>query len=180
MKDDRVDLTWTEGLFTAQVGIMWVLSALFGKQDRDKHGGDIHERWVSSIEGAAGEYVVAKYLGKHWDFTVSQPGDEFEFKADVGPYQVRQAQQHHYRMTLRKGADTDKPDVPFILVTGTMPHYRVRGWMYGREAMQDRYWSDPNGKGYAWWVPANDLRPMETLPGPKEVEEDKLFFEGDL
>jgi len=165
---DEVTLTWTECLICAQVGMMWQVSALFGKQDRNRHGGDIHETWKSHIEGAAGEYAVAKFLDKHWDFVVFS-GDNFKKVADVGVYQVRQAEKHHYRLTLRRGADTDKPDIPFILVTGLMPNFKVRGWVYGREAMQDRYWSDPNGQGSAWWVPVSDLRSMNTLPEPVEV-----------
>jgi len=182
VKDDRVNLIESECLLCAQVGVMQEVSALFGPQDRNRYGGDIHETWKSHIEGAAGEYAVAKFLGMHWDFSVFR-GDDFRKKPDVGPYQVRQAERHHYRLTLRKGADTDKPDVPFILVTGTMPNYRVRGWVYGREAMQDRYWSDPNNRGYAWWVPVDDLHSMETLPDWRkevEVEKEPRFWEGDL
>lgn len=164
MNSDTVTLTWTECLICAQIGSMWEISGRFGPQDRNRYGGDIHETWKSHIEGAAGEYAVGKFLDKHWDFVVFNPKDRFEKVPDVGPYQVRQAEKHHYRLTLRKGADTDKPDVPFILVTGVMPNFRVRGWVYGREAMQDRYWSDPDGGGYAWWVPVANLRLMSTLP----------------
>jgi len=165
-KDDRISLNWSECLLCTQVGVMWELSAMFGSRGGDRYV-DGKTPWKAHIEGAAAEYAAAKYLDRHWACVVFNPKDKFEFVPDVGPWQVRQAEQHNYRLTLRVGKDQQKPNVPFILVTGMMPEYRVRGWKYGRDVMLDRYWSDPNEKGFAWWFPIPELEPMETLPGWK-------------
>ena len=172
---DEVNLSWTESFFCAQVGVMWELSAIYG--ERGPHAYEHDEvGWKAHVEGAAAEYAAAKFVGIHWEPYVVQPHEKFKRVPDVGPFQVRNAEKHHYRLTLRRGRDEQKEDVPFILVTGTIPSFRVRGWLYGREVMVEKYWSDPNGRGLAWWAPVEDLRPMDTL---RFVEIDGWEWEGD-
>lgn len=159
----------------AQLGVMWELSAIFG--DRGDHAYEHDEvGWKAHIEGAAAEYAVAKFLGIFWEPFCNQPHDRFVRKPDVGPFQVRNAEKHNYRLTLRQGRDQEKRNVPFILCTGIIPNFRVRGWLYGREVMVDKYWQDPNGKGFAWWAPVKDLRPMDTL---RTVQIDGWEWESD-
>lgn len=173
---DEINLTWTESLQVAQLGVMWELSAIFGK--RGEHAYEHPQvAWKAHIEGAAAEYAVAKFLGIFWEPFCNQPHDVFVRKPDVGPFQVRNGEKHHYRLTLRPGRDEEKPNVPFILCTGILPNFRVRGWLYGREVIQAKYYEDPGNKGApAWWAPIADLRTMESL---RMVEIDGWAWQGD-
>lgn len=61
----------------------------------------------------------------------------------------------------------DPKDRYYILAIGT--HVRgtpvkVVGGIWGKDAMKDEWWKDPNGKGFAWWVPFEELFPVEKLP----------------
>lgn len=163
MENDAVNLSWTESFFCAQVGAMWELSAIFG--ERGDHAYEHPEvEWKAHIEGYAAEYAAAKFVGIFKEPFVVQPFEKFKRVADVGPFQVRGAARHDYRLTLRPGRDETKRNIPWILVTGIIPNFRVRGWLYGREVMVDENWEDPGNKGqFAWWAKVEDLRPMDTL-----------------
>lgn len=145
----------SEMRIAVEVGVQRQLDAI--KNDRKDRGTFVlDDYWTGTIEGSAGELVVAKFLDRYWS------GNFGDFKADdVGPYQVRWTRYANGHLLVH---DFDKPHRAFILVTGLMPKYRVHGWRWGRDAQQKKYWSNPTGKRWAFWVPQADLHPMTDLP----------------
>jgi len=149
---DTVTLTWHEVAMAAEVGKLRYLSAI--KHNRRGRPGYEGGRWTEHIEGAAGEYAVAKFLGIHWDGSV----DAFQ-RADVGRLEVRTRSRHDWDLIVRQD---DADDSPFVLVTGQAPEYRVRGWIRGGEAKRPEWLRDHGHHGPAWFVPAAALRDIET------------------
>jgi hypothetical protein len=120
------------------------------------HGVDPDKRWDSHIEGCGGEVAVAKHTGTYWSANIGNLQAR-----DVGDYQVRCAPPHLPFLRLHK---TDHDDDPFVLAIGRMPHYRLFGWLYAGEGKKDHWWSDPQrSKRWAYFVPVQFLRPMDTL-----------------
>jgi len=121
---------------------------------RDAHGLSSKKDGLGlHIAGACGEMAVAKWRGVYWGGHVNT------FKgADLGRnVQVRTRSDHKWDLIVRSDdADNDA----FVLVTGTAPLLVLRGWMWGREAKQDRYLDTHGGREQAWFVPQADLRPM--------------------
>ena len=100
------------------------------------------------IEGALGEIVIAKHFKIFW-------GKGSYGADDVGPYEVRQTHHAHGSLIVHP---TDKDDKRYYLVTGILGNYVIRGYMYARDAKQQKYWSDPQGTNRpAYFVPQNDL-----------------------
>lgn len=109
-----------------------------------------------SIEGSAGEVAVAKYLNCYWDYSVNTWQDP-----DLAGFiQVRTRSKFWHDLNVRwKDAEHEV----FVLVTGRMPTYCLRGWAYGHEAKRDEYLKNPGGFHPAFFMPQKDLRPMATL-----------------
>lgn len=149
-----VVLTWSE---VAQAALAGVLRHVESKQlaRPDAHGAEDEDGWGIDIEGAAGELAVAKCLDRYWCGKGKFRG------ADLGPWQVRTAASHEDCLILRRG---DRDGEVFILVTGTAPRFRVRGWIRGVEGKREEYARNPHGRGVAWFVPVTRLHPIETLP----------------
>jgi len=150
----KVRATKWEAWLGAMIGAARRIESLMGGLE-DQHGfsGD---PWGANIEGAIGELMAAKGLGRYWDATVNA------FKApDVGPYQVRTMKD----LIIRPG---DKPHEVFIWVTGACPDYELRGWIWGREARRDEWLKGWGPKPKAWFVPP-PLHRMEDLPSEEEA-----------
>lgn len=118
--------------------------------------------------GACGERAVAKYFDIPWDGNL---GDWTA--ADVGDYEVRTRSSHSYDLPLYKELkDLNKGNAPFILATcqdrGENLYFHIRGWIYGYEAMRDKFWRLPEGDtwtgGHCWLVRADELWPMDQFP----------------
>lgn len=120
------------------------------------------------IGGASAELAVAKWSGLPWSGRLME-GDTFDRyrqagRADVGEdIQVRARRKHWYGLIVYKKS-TDLPNHRFVLACMHRfpPVVELIGWMWGIEAKKPQYWRDdvprPN-----YFVPAKDLRPMETL-----------------
>ena len=109
------------------------------------------------VNGAAGEMAVAKALNLYWKGGIN------EFKnADIGDHiQVRCRSKDGDALIVRDGdSDTEY----FVLVTGKPPSLKVIGWLRGAEAKQEKWVSNPGGRGNAYFVPQQALHPIETLP----------------
>jgi hypothetical protein len=58
----------------------------------------------------------------------------------------------------------DPDDWAYLLVLGhDHPRYQMAGWMWGWEAKQERYWSDPAGDRPAFFIKQGLLRPLAEL-----------------
>lgn len=146
---NAVRLTPHELFMAANVGLRRQVSSLVaGRQDR--HGLNPDDGWRVHIEGACGELAVAKFLGKYWDGSV----DTFRSLPDLDNVEIRTRSKHYYELLIRTD---DDPDKVYILVTGTAPNYRVRGWMKGRDAQRDEWLQNHGGREAAWFVPPEHL-----------------------
>ena len=114
--------------------------------------------WGNSIEGALGEFAVAKYLGLY------PSGIEYYNATDVGKhYEVRTRPKEYMELYLKK---KDKPDKYYILVQGSYGDYTIRGWITAYEVFGHPEWYHNNsGKlSYSYWVPHEFLNSISTLP----------------
>ena len=77
---------------------------------------------------------------------------------DVADWQVRSTRGPTNRLIVHK---TDHDDKRYILVRADLPRFVLVGWILGRDAKRDEWWTDPTGKGrWAYFVPASALHPM--------------------
>lgn len=111
--------------------------------------------WENSIEGALAEMAFARAMNLYWD------GKLYDLtKGDVGFWEIRQTKHLEGKLRIKP---SDNSDAPFVLVTGECGHYFVRGWIYGFEGKQDKYWQDiAKQNRFSFWVPQSDLRPIQT------------------
>jgi hypothetical protein len=114
---------------------------------------DIH------LLGAAGEVAVASYLGlkEHlFKETEARRGS-----ADLpGNIDVKTRSKTAYDLIVQKNEPAEKK---YVLVTIQNKTTLIHGWIYGGEALQEKFWADPAGGRPAYFVGKEHLRPMETL-----------------
>ena len=113
---------------------------------------DIH------LLGAAGEVAVASYLGlkEHlFKETEAKRGSD-----DLPGIDIKTRSKHSYDLIVQK---QENPDKKFVLVTIENQQTLLHGWCYGRQAMDVRYWADPARGRPAFFMPKENLHPMETL-----------------
>lgn len=122
----------------------------------DRHGAHNEppeKRLFFHLNGACGELAFCIMLGVPWPAHVNV-GKEVP---DVPPdWQIKTRSNHNYELLVRTDDEKQKHH-RYVLITGTAPVFVYRGWMRGIDAMQDKYWKDPNGRGPAWFVPQSDL-----------------------
>ena len=114
---------------------------------------DIH------LLGAAGEVAVASYLGlkEHlFKETEAKRGS-----ADLpGNIDVKTRSKSAYDLIVQRGEDGQRI---FVLVTIERQETLIWGWCYGHEASQEHFWADPARGRPAFFMPKENLHPMETL-----------------
>ena len=102
----------------------------------------------SDIDAASAELAVAKALNIY--FKGAAP-----YQVDLGTnIEVRHSADHNNRLIVREKDDTDSV---YVFVTGNTPYMYVRGWINGSDAKLDKFYSSPNGKAHAWFVPQSEL-----------------------
>jgi len=152
----EITLSMWEIMQAAFVGAMRQVSAL-SLNRKSRYGEEGENDWQIHIEGALGEFAVAKYLGIFWNGTLGSI-----HLPDVVTYQVRTRSKHHYDLLVH---DEDKDNDIFILVTGKNGNYVIRGWMVAKQAKnRDKYWKNVGNDRPAYFVPQSDINPIETLP----------------
>jgi hypothetical protein len=105
--------------------------------------------------GAIAECAVAKHFGVAWD-------EGALGAADVGAnIEVRTTHYPRGKLILHKD---DKPNSPYVLVTGVAPTLTIQGWIMGRDGMTFKYWGDAFRTGRPCFaIPQIDLNPIESL-----------------
>ena len=130
------------------------------KRLRGRNGGasfgskalDIH------LLGAAGEMAVASYLGmKHelYKETEAKKGSD-----DLPGVDIKTRSKASYDLIVQKNED---PKKKFVLVTIENQQTLLHGWCYGKDAMQEKFWADPARGRPTFFMPKENLHPMETL-----------------
>jgi hypothetical protein len=154
-----VELSWGEWRRAAYEGVDRFVRA-FARKRASAHGsddGDLRAALWKNMLGALGEAAAAKALDRYWGC-----GDtRLDYGGDVGPYHVRTRALLSYDLTVYP-SDPDDAAI-FLIVPLAAPRFRVQGWLYGREAKQERYWQAPNGR-WAYFVPVADLRALNGAP----------------
>lgn len=150
----KITLTKGEMFLAAQNGTLRVIESII-KGLQDRHGFD-GPGWDINVEGAAGEIAAAKALGTYWGGTVNT----FKSMGDVGDLEVRTRSKDYYELIVREG---DNSNAIFILVTGQSPNYNVVGWIKASDAKQKRWRKTHGGRPPAYFVPHENLRPLEEL-----------------
>jgi hypothetical protein len=159
----RIALTPEEFVEYGTLGLQRLSSAL-EKRRVGAHGfnRNAQERYRIDIEGLHAEYVAAKALNL-LPFTPCV-GELDSAMGDIGPgLQVRSTKYSSGSLLIH---DSDDDDHIFILVTGELGVFDVRGWIYARDGKKKSLWKDYKGRG-AYWVPQSKLRKLDTLPLPE-------------
>ena len=105
--------------------------------------------WENELEGALAEMAVAKALGSFFDPNVGKYGT-----ADVGDYHVRQTKYHDGHLRIERHEKHGK----YLLVTGQMGEYNIRGWIDAEKARQERFLCVKHkGRPPAYWIPQSEL-----------------------
>ena len=110
--------------------------------------------------GAAGEMAVASYLGLK-EFLYKET-EAKRGSCDLPGIDVKTRSRHSYDLIVQKN---EHPDKKFVLVTIENKKTVIHGWIRGKNAMKEQYWSDPAGGRPAYFVPKTALMPMSTLNG---------------
>ena len=104
------------------------------RPDRNEQRGGVEKDPWHEVESACAEYATAKYLRRWWPGNWWSVGKTVDIPPDI---EVRWTE---YEATGRLLVyDQDNPLYRYVLVTGTMPSYRLIGWIYGRDAMDPRF-----------------------------------------
>lgn len=149
----NVTLTKSEMHIAAQLGCLRQLSSTFkGSMSKVPSARD----WDAHICGAAGEMAVAKGLGIYNPMTLDTYRD-----ADLGlDIQVKTRSEDHYDMILSEG---DPSEAVYILVVGSMPDFRIVGWLNGKDAKKKKYFKSFLGN-MRFVVPQSAFKSISTLP----------------
>jgi len=111
--------------------------------------------WGRDIESACAEEAYGKHSDHYWDGSVGR------FRSspfgDVGDTEVRWTRYKNGALILRE-KDIPHIDSWFYLVTGlSTDGYEVVGKIWGRDAMVEKHWKDPDGRGFCWWIEQEHL-----------------------
>jgi hypothetical protein len=162
----RVKLEWTEIRLALVAAGDRNLRAL-NRGRRETYGATPASAWQFHVVGMLGEMAVAKALGVYWQGGWPELDNG---SGDVGSIQVRAT-------TYPDGAlmvyPRDRDEAAYVLVTGVAPILTLAGWIFGRDAKQERYWCTkrPASAGGgdmrepAYRVPQTELRDIDTLDG---------------
>ena len=165
-KSSIVTLTPAELSIGSTVGLQRQLKCLqnsrSGKslKDYEKYWGDPGAKglWGNSIEGALGEFALAKYLG------VYPTGISGYDSTDVGEhYEVRTRPHPLDNLFLKK---RDKKDKYYVLVIGSYGVYELKGWISAPEVFIHEEWYHNNDgrTSMSYWVPDEELNDIKSLP----------------
>lgn len=152
-----VTLTWPEMLTAYQVSAQRRLMALQGKFKPRYGAPEFIGADEMDLFACRAEMAVAKGLNLYWS------GGVGEFDVDVGGLvEVRSIARPGLSLIVHP---KDKWWCPFVLVDASNPpHMKLVGWVFGSDAQDERFWSDPSNKNRpAYFVPQSELNPISEL-----------------
>ena len=144
----KISLTAAEIQIASMVGVQRQIEDIKWN-NHEKMGEKKELAWQRHIEGALSECALAKHLGVYWN---KRPYNE----PDVGDVDVRVT---HYA-TGRLRIDSKDDDFKrYYLLTGLNGEYIIRGWLYGKDGKQMKYWTSPDpDRPPCYWIPQSELR----------------------
>jgi hypothetical protein len=102
--------------------------------------------------------AVASHLGMKsflYQATEAERGS-----CDLPGIDIKTRSKHQYDLIVQKN---EPPEKKYVLVTIENKTTLIHGWIYGGEAMQEKFWADPARGRPAYFVPKEMLRCMSTL-----------------
>jgi hypothetical protein len=153
-----VELNKEEATEAAIMGIHRRMTNLYGElKDLGHHGPPIGGSWWSNdIEAAGAELAFSKFINEKWVGAVNT----FNAPDVEGGWQVRYTDWDNGCLILRK-KDEPKLNQKFVLVTGSMPKYHIRGYIVGKNGVRKKYLKNPHGGKPALFIPQSDLIKFE-------------------
>jgi hypothetical protein len=141
----EIKLSMYEIMMAANVGVMRQVESI--KFNMKHKYIDRGTDWQNHVESALSECAMAKFKNVFWcKRERSAP--------DVGDWEVRFTQYENGRLIVTK---SDYDDRQYWLVTGKNGVYKIHGYMMGKDAKQDKYWTDPGTGVSSYFVPQSDL-----------------------
>ena len=148
----EITLTWHEVAYAAAEGVQRRIRRLAkGRVDRYGWDGE-RDVWGNDIESSASEVALAKAREAYW-----APSPAPDYAGDVGHWFARSTSLDDGCLILYPD---DLDDRPYALLTGTIPTFKIRGWVYGREGKQPRFDAGSRLRVPAYLVPQGSLRPF--------------------
>ena len=132
-----------------------------------KNNQDVKRRLDDTLAGYLSEVATAKLLGLPWPqkHTLSWDGrDNGDLIMPNGQLiEVRGSPNPNARYLL--GQLDDHPDRMYVMVTATPEQFRfkVHGWIWGADMMDESFWYDRKGGRPCYWVPFSKLQHIATL-----------------
>lgn len=162
----EITLTAPEFFSAIEIGKMRFLASEFVKMN---HAKTKKRDWIARLRddvcGACGEMAFGKASGRWFIPSVNtfhRVPDCFE---DV---EIRGTERLDGSLIVR---DDDPEDRRYILATVSAPKVVLVGWLYGHECKKGRFIRNPDNQREAWFVPQENLRPMDELLGAaKQME----------
>lgn len=160
----NVTLTWSEVAIAARIGEQRTIYNR-AKGNGSRYGKAPGADWSGDIEAACAELAVAKGIGTYMPITTT-PGEDRHGDLGFGIH-VRHSERDDARLILHR----DDQDVGlFVLVVGSVPTFRLAGFMEAAAGKTERWWADPTGKDRpAFFVPQTELHPIAGLVIPRPV-----------
>lgn len=114
--------------------------------------------WGTDIDGAGAEEAFCKYKGIYWGAPLNnfKGGDSLA----VDNLQIRHTELHINSLIIRP---KDNDDHYYVLVTGQLPDYVIRGYILGKDGKNDKWIRSPHGKDAAWFIPQDALKCVDNL-----------------
>lgn len=134
-------LTPIEMRLTGELGLSRRITSLSKAMNDKQIGG---QAWDIDINGAMGEYALAKILKIPWEPTLNT------FKVpDVGDLHVRTTTFQTGRLIIRPG----DPYGIYVLIIANAPIFRAAGWVnYHTGQFPLEYWTRPSKSGPECWA----------------------------
>ena len=149
--DVVVTLSWSEVAWAAREGCQRAIRAMSKGRvrpgsNKKRRGG----RWDHDVEAACAEVAVAKHLRAYW-----APDPALDYAGDIGGG-------WHVRSTdLPKGClivyREDPDDGKFALAVGTVPTFRLPGWIVAADAKRTDWWESDKLDRPGFMVPQTEL-----------------------
>ena len=154
----KITLTSHEILHAAMAGVTRNVTAL--RDHRALENGRADSGWENHINGALGEYAVAKVLGRCWSPAVGVLDTD---TGDLpGNWHVKSTTRRNGRLIVRR---QDPMEMTYALVVLDLPHVEVVGWIPGEFAKLEEFWEEEDrARGIhqaAYFVPAANLHSFE-------------------
>jgi hypothetical protein len=150
MNNTKIQLTNAEIIETAMSGVLRRIQRLKSGYAYT-HGLKPGSEWQTMIEGCLTEKAVAKFLKLHWG-GCGQIND-----VDVDNVEVRSTPYEKGHLIIHK---SDASDRKFYFVTGIDGNYTIRGWIWGHEAKDEKYWGELQPNRPAYNVPQEKLHDL--------------------